>query len=209
MNVLLQSLTVLLALCASSVHAQMYKWVGPDGKVTYSDVQPPAAVARVETRPGTPSHAAAGSDLPYELAQAVRNHPVTLYTTSNCLPCDDGRKMLNARGIPFAEKTVTTNEDIQQFRQVGGEGSLPLLMVGRARQRGFEPNGWNNALTVAGYPLASRLPHTYRNPLPDAAAPLPPPAPEKQQEAQALPVPPASASELPPALGNAPPGFRF
>src|SRR5438093_1245155 len=116
---------LLFLLCAASADAQLYKSIGPDGKVTYSDTPPPAA-ARVEKK-----SAAAGDstdvNLPYELAQAAKGNPVTLYTTAECAPCDDGRRLLNSRGIPFNEKTVSGNEDIARLRQAGGEPQLPFL----------------------------------------------------------------------------------
>lgn len=206
----LQACAVLLLLCAASAHAQLYKWTGPDGKVTYGDTPPSSSAVRVETKPVAPD-AADTADLPYELAQAVRNHPVTLYTTKDCIACDDGRRLLVARGIPFAEKTVTSNEDAVHLRQAGGDSKLPLLTIGRSRQSGFYPDAWNSALTTAGYPETSRLPKTYRNPPPVAAAPSPKPATAKQPVAadnKKAPARPAASEPLP-AAGNAPPGFRF
>lgn len=209
MKRVLQSCSVLLLLCTAAAHAQLYKWVGPNGKITYSDTPPPASATQVETKPlATDSVVAA--DLPFELAEAMKNNPVTLYTTRDCVPCDDGRKLLSERGIPFTEKTVNSNDDAAQFRKVGGEGKLPLLVVGRAREGGFEPGAWNNALSSAGYPESSRLPKTYRHPPAQAAAPEPKTASPKQDAAPASKTagkPPAT--DLPPAIGNAPPGFRF
>lgn len=207
MKRVLQGCSVLLLLCAAGANAQLYKWVGPDGKITYSDTPPPKTAARVETK-STASSTADTTGLPYELAQAVRNHPVTLYTTNECFACDEGRNLLSARGIPFVEKTVTTNEDAVQYRQISGDSKLPLLTIGRSKERGFEPGAWNSALSAAGYPETSKLPKTYRNPPPTAAAPAPKPAAAKLAETpQTTPAP--AATELPPAIGNAPPGFRF
>lgn len=211
MKILQHTLPVLLALCSGAVHAQLYKWVGPDGKVTYSDTPPPSST--VETRPLPAATGAASlAELPFELAQAARSHPVTLYTTANCAPCDAGRALLNERGIPFRERTVSSNEDVNAMRAAGGDNNLPLLTVGRRSERGYEPNAWNAALSAAGYPASSRLPRSYRNPPPQAAAPraeaaapsrdaTPPAAPGREAT--------APASALPPATGNAPPGFRF
>lgn len=197
-------------LCAAAANAQLYKWVGPEGKVTYSDSPPPTSAKQVETR----SVAAGGinaADFPYELAEAVKASPVTLYTTANCVPCDDGRRLLNERGIPFSEKTISSNEDIAQLRKTGGKGHLPLLIVGRTREEGFAAGAWNNILTLASYPQSSKLPKSYRNPPAEAAAP---PAPAKTAEAMDAGNTARSAerprtTELPPATGNAPPGFRF
>ncbi|HYD97532.1 MAG TPA: glutaredoxin family protein [Noviherbaspirillum sp.] len=209
MKRVLQSCSLLVLLCAATAHAQLYKWVGPDGKVTYSDVPPTKSAARVETKSLT-TDGVSTSDLPFEVAEAMRNQPVTLYTGKNCPPCEEGRKLLSERGIPFAEKTVSSNEDIAQFRQAGGDNQLPLLVVGRNKERGYEFGAWNRLLSSAGYPETSRLPKSYRNPPAQAAAPQAA-APEKQEStapadrAAALP----RATDLPPPTGNAPPGFRF
>lgn len=195
-------------LCATSAQAQLYKWVGPDGKVTYTDSPPPSSAKQVETK------AVAGggvntSGLPYELSEAVKNHPVTLYTTSNCVPCDEGRKLLTERGIPYSEKTVNSKEDNAQFKKVNSEGRLPFLLIGRKQERGFERSAWDLTLTAAGYPETSKLPKSYRNPPAEAAAPAPK-AVASAQERQTTTVEAApGATELPPPAGNAPPGFRF
>lgn len=187
----------------------MYKFVGPDGKVTYTDTPPPASARNVETK-ALGVGAVNTSGFPYELSEAVKTSPVTLYTTRNCEPCEDARKLLSTRGIPFSEKTVISNEDIAEFRKAHGNNELPVLLVGRNKEKGFEPSGWNATLTAAGYPESSKLPRNYRNPPPEAAAPAPrmAAAPE-QSRAASNTTPAASASELPPATGNAPPGFRF
>lgn len=210
MKRILQSCSILMLLCVGSANAQLYKWVGPDGKVTYSDAPPPAAATKVETK-SVAIGGVSASDFPFEVAEAMKTHPVTLYTTRNCLPCDEGRKLLTARGIPFTEKTVNSNDDIAQYKQAGGDGQLPLLIVGKFRERAFEAGAWNNLLTTAGYPESSRLPKSYRNPPAQAAAPAAQ-AEEKRTPANAganttgaRPV----ATDLPPAVGNAPPGFRF
>lgn len=209
MKRVLHGACALLLLCAAGAHAQLYKWVGPDGKVTYSDTPPPKSAARVEAK-STAAASADTSGLPYELAQAVKNHPVTLYTTNDCFACDEGRRLLSTRGIPFVEKTVTSNEDAAQLRQAGGDGKLPLLTIGRSKERGFEAGAWNSALSAAGYPETSKLPKSYRNPPASAAAPAPKPAAAKQATAETSRMAPEpAASELPPAIGNAPPGFRF
>jgi glutaredoxin len=210
MKYVLQTCSVLLLLCAATAHAQLYKWVGPDGKVTYSDTPPPKTASRVETK-ALGSGGISTSDFPFELAEAVRNAPVTLYTSRNCIPCDDGRKLLSERGIPFSEKTISSNEDLAQFKQAGGEAQLPMLLVGRARERGFEPGAWNSALSAAGYPESNKLPKTYRNPPAEAAAPAPKPATARQESGESgnKTVDKPGATALPPAIGNAPPGFRF
>lgn len=186
--------------------AQLYKSVGADGRVTYSDT-PPASAAQVERKPLSSSQ---GNELPPDLAAALAKNPVTLYTTDNCKPCDEGRDLLLQRGIPFAEKTVNTNEDLAVLRQASGDQQLPVLSVGSQKRQGFETDAWHAALGAAGYPTTSKLPKTYRNPAAAAAAGK---KPQPEQSAAATPGAADSAPRSPamPAApaGNAPPGFRF
>lgn len=199
---------VLMAMCAVAAHAQLYKWTGPDGKVTYGDTPPPSPATKVETKNLTIGEASAG-DFPFEVTQAMKSNPVTLYTTRNCIPCDDGRKHLQERGIPFSEKTVNSNEDIAQFRKVAGDTNLPLLVVGRLKERGYEPGAWDSTLSSAGYPDSNKLPKNYRQPVAQPAAPKPVAAARPEDAAPKPTQPKPGPTELPPPTGNAPPGFRF
>jgi glutaredoxin len=197
-------LAISLLLIASAAHAQLYKWVGPDGKVHYSDSPPPASVKKVETKPVGGSEPS-GPALPFELAEAVRSNPVTLYTAPKCAPCDAARTFLTGRGVPFSERTVVTNADIAKIRELG-DGQLPVALIGRRKQLGFDAGAWGNALTASGYPETSKLPPGYRNAAPQAAAPE---APPPTAQARAAAPEPERPEALPPAIGNAPPGFRF
>jgi glutaredoxin len=174
------ALPVALALLAGSAQAQqVYRIVGPDGKVTFSDQPPPASapaqkVTSVGTaRGGDAALDASTANLPATLKTVVNKYPVTLYTTASCAPCDQGRALLTQRGVPFAEKTIATNDDKQAFEKLGSNATVPLLMLGGQKVNGFETVEWNNYLDAAGYPKASTLPSSYRNP---PAQPLAPPA---------------------------------
>jgi hypothetical protein len=194
-------------LAAGNACAQLYKWTGPDGKVNYTDTPPPRDARNVEAR--SRSGEGGGPVLPFALQQAVTANPVTLYTMKNCTPCDDGRKLLAARGIPVTEKTITSNDDIAALRALAGAAQLPVLSVGNQRQQGYEPNAWNQLLSAAGYPAESRLSAGWRNPAP---APLTPPeVPKPARPAETAPIG-ETAREVQPAAppqGNSPPGFRF
>jgi glutaredoxin len=199
-------LSLLILLSATAAEAQMYKWVGPDGKVTYSDMPPPSSVKQVETKSlsgGGPST----TGLPYALAEAVKNAPVKLYTTAKCVPCDQARTLLNTRGIPFTEKLVSNNDDIEQVRQISGDTQLPVLTIGRNKQKGFEADAWNAALTYAGYPESNQLPKTYSNGSVESAVAAAKPSAENQSSNSS--AAPQLNTQLPPPSGNAPPGFRF
>ena len=207
--------TLALSMTLASVyaHAQLYKWVDDKGKTHYTDTPPPSNARAGEKKASQASGDGGGNGFPFELARAVRAQPVTLYTTVNCPACDQGRALLNQRGVPFAEKTVSSNDDIAQLRQAGGGSQLPFLVVGRSTQQGLEEAGWNTLLTTAGYPEMNKLPKSYRNAAAvPAAAPQRPPTEINPPAGNdnANPAPAARTAEnLPPAIGNVPPGFRF
>ena len=195
-------IAALAALGSTAAFAQ-YKYIGPDGRVVYSD-QPPPPTAKPIAKPaaGSPAapgaSAAAGSSassagLPYVLQQAVKTFPVTLYTTNECEACAQGRNYLVKRGVPFTEKTVRNADDLKVFKEATGAAQVPVMMLGNNKQVGFEEGAWNGALNVAGYPPNNLLPASYKNP---PAAPSAPFTPDSKT---------AAAPGAPPADGNAPP----
>ena len=174
------SFIVLAALTAlAAPAAAQYKWTGANGVVNYSDLPPPPGVAGVTTL--SPVRAPDdGAQIPAGLRDAASKHPVVLYTTSDCAPCQQARSHLARRGIPFAERTVKTTADAEAFRRLGfTENSFPSLSVGRERTSGFEAGEWDRTLDAAGYPKTAALPPSYRSPPAQALAPAAPrrPAP--------------------------------
>lgn len=71
------------------------------------------------------------------LKQVTAKYPVTLYTTSNCGPCDAGRAVLAKRGVPFSEKSIVTNEDIGAFSRITKDNTLPYLTIGGQQIKRF------------------------------------------------------------------------
>jgi glutaredoxin len=203
-------LTLTMVLAAGAASAQVYKWVDAKGVTHYSD-QPPAPSAAAKAKVEIKSFSGGGSplaDLPPELAEVVRNRPVTLYTTADCEGCNQARAMLLARGVPYSEKTVTTAEDQAALKKAGSNGQLPLLLVGRGKLIGYEQSSWEVMLGDAGYPAQKILPPTYRNPPPAAAAPKQPDAAAQARAAAQAEQEDESRRQRPPAV-NAPPGFQF
>lgn len=174
----LRALTLGLPLCLGLASAQaqaVYRIVGPDGRVTFSDVPPPKAPASAQTQPGAAGGGA--SALPFALQQVVSRYPVTLYSGENCGPCDSGRAYLRGRGIPFTERTVKSNEDVQALQRLAGDASLPLLTVGSQQLKGYSDVEWGQYLDAAGYPRTSQLPRGYEAPAPTPLVAVERPAP--------------------------------
>ena len=143
----------ILALPLASAQAETYRWVDGSGKVHYGDEPPAAEGIQVEQKKFSTVPEADNADLPYETRHAQENFPVTLYTASNCKePCEEARNFLNKRGIPFAEKGLVTQEEIDEFRQQSGMGAIPTLAVGKSYLKGFQAGQWSSELDIAGYP---------------------------------------------------------
>ena len=210
--------TLCTALAISpSAHAQgVYKIVGPDGKVSFSDQPPPDAKAVSKLNVGNSSAAANRASLPFELQQIASKYPVTIYTASNCGPCDNGRTLLASRGVPYTEKTVNTPEDQVAFARVSKENSLPFMTIGGQQIKGFSDSTWTQYFDAAGYPKTSTLPPSYKQPAAEPLAPLktaaeaPKPGAESAPDAAAAeprkrrPPPPPK-----PAENTNPAGIKF
>jgi glutaredoxin len=185
---------------------QIFRSVGPDGRITFSDRPLGAASATKAAAPTTAAGSADLSVLPFELRQAATTYPVTLFSGPECAPCVQGRSLLTSRGIPFSEKTVSTNEDIESLKRLVGVATLPVLTIGAQQLKGYSEVEWGQFLDVAGYPKTSQLPPTYRLP---PAAPL---VAAHDAKPTARSEPSASAAPVAPALPPAPPengGIRF
>ena len=143
-------LILCLALTSTFAVAQTYRWVDPAGRTVFSDTPPPGRTHSV-AKTGVSSENPDG--LPYAVKKAVENFPVILYTSADCAShCKDARDLLNARGVPFSEKMIQKQEDIDEVKQLVGDSFVPVLKVGKQSFRGFEPGAYNNLLDLAGYP---------------------------------------------------------
>ena len=195
----------LFAGATTLINAQsVYRIVGPDGKVTFSDKPPAEPKAKLTSAAGTSGGGTASSSLPFELRQVAQKYPVTLYTGENCGPCQSARSMLITRGVPFSEKTVSTVEDSQALQRLSGENSLPFATIGGQQLKGFSDSEWTQFLNAAGYPSASVLPSSYRQPAATSLVIIAAAPPTVAAPARAA----AQAPQPTPAATN-PSGIRF
>lgn len=206
------TLVVVATASASALAQGVYRIVGPDGRVTFSD-QPPAPDAAPAVQAAAASGSRNDAALPFALRQVATRFPVVLYTGTNCAPCDSGRAMLSARGIPFTEKTVTTGNDSEALKRLSGDTTLPFLTIGGQQIKGYSDAEWTQFLNAAGYPRQSALPATYRRPAPTplvAAQSVEPTAPAGAQPPAAdAGAPPASTGDNVPVTPQSPTGIRF
>jgi len=200
----LSSLLAALALLSGSSAWALYKVVGPDGRITYTDRPPSDRPAQAIRANGA---TASTEGLPYELQRVVGRYPVSLFTGPKCPSCDAGRQLLKDRGVPFVEKTISTSDDVKAYTKQEATDQLPSVRIGQKQLLGYSQGDWTSYLDAAGYPAKSALPLNYRWPEP---APLAPPAESKPSAPapgrNALPAP--ADSSAPPA-GSSPAGIRF
>lgn len=200
----MQVLLFPLMLLATQTQAQLYKSVGPDGKITYSDTPPQSNQKLLEKK--ELSNSASTANFPYELGQAASKNPVTIYTAANCAPCNDGKNLLKSAGVPFSEKTVKTSEDVEKLKQISGDTQLPVMQIGSKKLHGYNADEWKSAIKSAAYPASNMLPPDYRYPAAESAAPS---APAPAAASGDKPVPqkkPANVPARKPATEN---DFRF
>lgn len=184
-----------------------YKIVGADGRVTYTDrpaVEAGASVSAFQ-RSGVIAEATP-PPLPLALRQAAQRYPVTLFSATDCAPCEAGRKLLQQRGVPFIEKSISSEEDATAMEQALGARTVPSLTIGKQALRGLSEAEWSAYLDAAGYPRDSALPKNWRA---APATPLAPRSVTRDTESAASANPPAAAQTVATPNITPPPGIRF
>lgn len=198
-----------LACGVDPVAAQVpYKVTGPDGRVTYTDR--PSNEARSVRPLGTtvaasPAESGWLEGLPFTLRQVALRFPVTLYTAAGCVPCDQGRQLLQQRGVPFKEFTVDAGAG-SELRRREGTDHLPVMRLGQQQLLGFEAGEWQQMLGAAGYPTQSAIPASWQAP---AVQSLSRPEASKSQADQARPSAAPSAVTEPAEPSLPAKRFRF
>lgn len=183
---------------ALPAHA-LYKVVGPDGKVTYTDRPDVSTEKKVQPMSSGRGGVANDATLPFELRQVALRFPVVLYVAPDCAPCEEARQFLRGRGIPASEKLVSTPDDGQALQRLTGGNTLPVLTVGAQIVRGWQREQWASYIDAAGYPKDSKLPPNFpqgkpeplteSRPAPAAQAPAPAPAPQAAPAPEPAPAP--------------------
>lgn len=185
-------LLALAAVGTTTTAQTLYRSVGPDGRVTYSDRAAPDAGAGKPAALRAHGLPVVSATLPYELREVAARYPVTLYTSPDCAPCVSARALLGARGVPFSERTVMSNDDIAALKNLSGQTALPFATVGTQPLSGFSDPQWTRMLDAAGYPNVSQLPANWQ----------PPPALPLVQSSTAAAAAHAAAAAARPAAAN-------
>jgi glutaredoxin len=148
---------------AAAAQQQFYRWTDERGRTHVTDTPPPPGTKDVRrVTPGAvprPTTDAQQPQVPMVLQHAMKDYPVTLYSSPNCGdPCATARDLLNKRGVPFTEKQVWEEEGNEELKKLSGKNQVPALKVGNTVQSGFERSAYSALLDSAGYPREGVLP---------------------------------------------------
>lgn len=150
----MQRLVLALLLVSSCAMAnKVYQWKDANGNTVYSD-QPP--VGQKSQEKDYKSNVIQTSGGGFDLKEAMRKSPVTLWANNCGQSCDDARSLLAKRGVPYSMRNPqATPADLDALKKVlGGDPVIPVLQIGTNTIRGFEASTWQAALDSAGYPKA-------------------------------------------------------
>ena len=152
------SILMLLAAAWGVQAAGVYRWVDSAGGVHYTDHPPPANVKQVKTLSGKGNVVEVAKES-FESQMAREKSPVTLYA-GDCGPvCDQARDLLKQRGIAFNHKDPGKEPEYAvEIKKLTGTLEVPVLVVGKTHQKGFESSSWESLLDAAGYPKTPLIP---------------------------------------------------
>ena len=140
----IRTITIGLAtlLCSAAAGAQtLYKIVGADGKITYSDRQP-------DDNKGKALKIA----VPPAASPQAQQTKVVLYSAAWCGYCTKAKAYMTAAHIRFEEIDVDTAYGRSAFARASGSapssgnarvGGIPYLVMGEQKQRGYSPQGYD------------------------------------------------------------------
>lgn len=136
----------------STVNAQtVYKSIGPDGKVVYSDSPPSEGnVTKTMKFQNLPSSTLPASTLSYvEQLRLKQSSPTAmqgtvLYSAAWCGYCKQAKSYLARKGIRYEERDVDTPSGKASYAQAGGGRGVPLLLVKGQRVEGFSSEAYDS-----------------------------------------------------------------
>lgn len=141
----LAAVVIVLPLLSAAASAQsMYKSVGPDGRIAYTDSPP--TKGRIEKT--LKFESAPASPLPLYYIETLRKlrasaaasaavGDVVLYSAVWCAYCKKAKAYLGSKGIAYQEIDIDTSAGMAAFAQVGGGKGIPLLVTASQRIQGF------------------------------------------------------------------------
>ncbi len=147
-------LSCMAGLAAAPAAAQtLYKSIGPDGAVVYSDRPPPGGrvekTMKFDNLPASALPAATTAHLEQQLknlrassAAAAPAGDVVLYSAQWCGYCKKAKAWLAENRVAYREVDIDTPDGMASFAQAGGGKGVPLLLAGGERVQGFSTGAY-------------------------------------------------------------------
>jgi len=77
-----------------------------------------------------------------------KNNQVVIYSTSWCSVCKTAKRYLDSKGIKYRDVDVEkSKEGAEEYRRQGGDGSVPLIVRGAKKLKGFSPHALDSMLS--------------------------------------------------------------
>ena len=150
---------IVIVFAVTALHAEtLYKVIGADGKITYTD-QPPAdrkstTALRFADAPSTPLpesvlkyQAALQKSMQGRLAEAKKIDAIgspTLFSATWCGYCTQAKAYMQLKGIRYREVDIDTPDGGRAYFEAGGQRGVPLLMADGRRIQGFSAGAYDN-----------------------------------------------------------------
>ena len=156
---MIRGMLILLLGASPLLHAgEIYRWVDERGAVHYSD-QPPPANARQSQKVKGKGNVVDVDKESFETKLAREKNPVVLYSAACGPMCDHARDHLTQRGIPYILKDPCKEPEIAvELKKLIGAVEVPVIVVGKTHQKGFDISSWDSLLDAGGYPKSPLIP---------------------------------------------------
>lgn len=139
------TILLLLLLGVGQAQADIYKVVGADGKITYTDKEPQASGGKseklnIQTYSGTPAVSTLG--------MAVKK--VTILSAQWCGVCTRAKAYMKSHDIAFEEWDIDKSDFARaKMNELGARG-VPVILVGKQKMVGFSESTLETMLKAAG-----------------------------------------------------------
>jgi len=128
---------IITILCASPLHAEMYKWVDEAGKTHFSDSKPRSVSAEpLELKINTYTHVTIDESI-FDVGPEV-----IMYSASWCGYCKKARRYFNKNKIRFTEYDIEKNARAKRKYDKLHATGVPVILVGKKRMNGFSEEGF-------------------------------------------------------------------
>lgn len=132
------------AFTVQHAQAEVYKIIGADGKVSYTDKEPESASAKTEklkiqTYSGAPTVSTYNG--------SVRK--VTILSAQWCGVCRKAKAYMNSKKIAFEEWDIDQSDFARAKMKELGASGVPVILVGKQKMVGFSPEGLDDMLKKA------------------------------------------------------------